>query len=99
LAEAVLSRLKARASFGWPESTPAPMLDPRQCATQFALDADAWATVCDRTADQLNQIAFVPFDPADRVRRRDRYRTAALRIRAGTPPEDVGIPGVGLATR
>ena len=37
LAEAVLSGLKARAAFGWPESTPAPALDPKECAVSLAL--------------------------------------------------------------
>ncbi len=95
LAEAVLSRLEASGAFGWPESIPAPSLDPGRCAAELGLDAEAWATVCDRTVDQLNLIALVPYDPAERVRLRDRYRTAAIRIRNGTRPEDAGIPGLG----
>jgi tetratricopeptide (TPR) repeat protein len=95
LAEAVLSRLKADGALGWPGSIPAPSLDPGRCAAEFGLDADAWATVCERTGDQLNLIALVPYDPAERLRLRDRYSTAAIRIRTGTRPEDAGIPGLG----
>ena len=97
LAEAVLCGLKARAAFGWPESTPAPVLDPKQCADQFGIDTAAWATVCERSAVFYGQIAFLSSDLADRVQWRDRYAMAAHRIRAGARPEDVGIPGVGIA--
>jgi hypothetical protein len=95
LAEAVLGELKARGALGWPDSTPATRLDPHRIAGEFGIDAAVWAAVCQRTVDQLNLIAFVPFDPTERIRLRDRYRIAAHRIRAGTPPEDAGIPGVG----
>jgi hypothetical protein len=96
LAEAVLGQLKARGAFGWPESTPVPAIDPRRLAAEIGLDVGAWATVCQRTASQLNRLACVPYDPAERIRLRDQYATAAQRIHTGTPPEDAGIPGVGL---
>jgi hypothetical protein len=95
LAEAVLGQLKARGALDWPESASAPALDAGRCAAELGLDVRAWATVCDRTVDQLNLIALVPYDPADRLRLRDRYAIAADRIRAGTWPEDAGIPGLG----
>jgi hypothetical protein len=96
LAEAVLRQLKGRGALGWPESTPAPSLDVTRCAVESGLDDRAWSAVCDRTIDQLNLIAFLPFDPAERVRLRDRYIIAANRLRAGIPPESAGIPGVRL---
>ncbi len=97
LAEAVLAGLKARAAFGWPASTTSPMLDPRQCAAQFGIDAVAWAAVCDRTAVFYGPDR-VPHGRSGRaVEWRDRYATAARQIRAGARPEDVGIAGVGLA--
>jgi hypothetical protein len=95
LAEAVLSRLEGRGAFGWPRSIPAPALDPGRCAAEFGLDVAAWAAVCDRSVDQLNLIAGVPYDSAERLRLRDRYATASSRIRRGTRPEDAGIPGFG----
>ena len=96
LAEAVLDGLKARAAFGWSASTPAPVLDPHRCADEFGIDAFAWATVCDRSAAYYGQLALLPSDSAERVEWRDRYATAARRLRAGAQPEDVGIPGVGV---
>ena len=96
LAEAVLGGLKARAAFGWPLSTPAPMLDPQRCADEFGIDALAWAAVCNRSAVYYGQLALLPSDSAERADWRDRYAMAASRIRAGGRPEDVGIPGVGV---
>jgi len=97
LAEAVLGSLKARGAFGWPESTPAPVLDPRRCAAQFGLDATTWAVICDRCAVYYGLFASISFDPSERTAWRDRYAAASRQIRAGIPPENVGIPGVGLA--
>jgi lysophospholipase L1-like esterase len=91
LAEAVLRSLKARAAFGWPASTPVPVLNPQRCAVEFGMDAFAWATVCDRSAAYYGQLALLPSDSAERVEWRDRYANAARRIRAGARPEDVGI--------
>jgi hypothetical protein len=96
LAEAVLNSLKTRGAFGWPVSTPAPVLDLKRYADQFGIDALAWATICERSAAYYGQLAMLPSDSADRVKWRDRYATAARRIRTGTRPEDVGIPGVGV---
>ena len=97
LAEAVLRGLKSRAAFGWPASTPAPVLDPRRCAMELGIDRAVWATVCERSAVFYVHIAFLTSDPADRIQWRDRYATAARRIRAGTPPDDVSVPGVGIS--
>jgi hypothetical protein len=97
LAEAVLGGLKARGAFGWPESTPAPVLDPRRCAAQFGLDATSWAIVCDRCAVYYGLFASIAFDPSERTAWRDRYSAAARQIRAGTRPEDVGLPALSLA--
>jgi hypothetical protein len=94
LARAVLDQIKARGALGWPQSIPVPTLDAAYCANESGLDDQAWAIVCDRTVDQLKLIAPLPFDPVDRVRLRDRYAIAASRIRAGTRPEDAGIPGL-----
>ena len=99
LAEAVLAVLKARAAFGWPVSTPAPVLDAQLCADEFGIDGAVWATVCERSAAYFAQIACFSSDLANRIEWRDRYATAARQIRAGARPEDVGIPGVGVATK
>jgi hypothetical protein len=95
LAEAVLGGLKDRGAFGWPASTPVPVLDPQRCAAEFGVDSTAWALVCKRSAAHYGQLAFLSIDPAERIERRDSYAMAAQRIEAGTPPEDAAIPGWG----
>lgn len=97
LAEAVLAGLKARGAFGWPSSTPVPRLDSHQCADLAGFQNKDWITVCERTATQYGQIAFLTINSAERVAWRDRYTEAARRIRAGTSPERAGIPTVGFA--
>ena len=94
LAEAVLAGLKARAAFGWPESTPAPKLDAHRVAGEFNMNAAAWAAVCRHSAAHYGQLAFLTIDSAERIDWRDRYILAARRIEAGAAPEDTGIPGL-----
>ena len=73
-----------------------PRLDPKQCAAEFGLDSNAWATVCERSALFYGQVAFLSSHPADPIQWRDRYALAARQIRNGSKPDDVGIPGVGI---
>jgi hypothetical protein len=96
IAQAVLSGLKARGAFGWPATSPVPLLDPRQCADDFGIDSAAWATVCDREAAFYGQLAFLSVDPAERTNWRDLYAAAARKIRAGTRPEATCVPGIGI---
>ena len=98
LAEAVLGGLKARSAFGWPESTPAPVLDPQQCADEFGIDASGLGYGLRAVGGVLwAESRCFSSDLAERIQWRDRYATAARQIRAGARPEDVGIPGVGVA--
>ena len=96
LAEAVLSELKARAAFGWPESVPSPVLESSQVAADFNVNAAACATVCRRTAAHYDRLASLLFDPAERLAWRDRYNQAANKIEAGAPPESAGVPGLAV---
>jgi tetratricopeptide (TPR) repeat protein len=96
LAEALLGSLQARGGLGWPASTPAPRLDPRQYALQFRIDSPIWATVCERSASFYDHLAYLSADSTLRLEWRRRYAEAAHRIRAGARPEDVGIIGVGV---
>jgi len=98
IAQAVVAGLKHRGAFGWPESTPAPELDPRHCADDFGIDSAAWASVCDRTADFYSELAFLSVDPAERMEWRDRHAAAASQIRAGIRPDCTNIPGVGAGS-
>ncbi len=93
LAGAVLAGLKARGAFGWPEATPAPLLDPKRRRPQFGLDAAAWALVCQRAAAQYEMLCFLTVDPRERMDQRDRLRNLAKQIRDGVPLESLAIPG------
>jgi hypothetical protein len=97
LAKAVLSGFKARAAFGWPTSTRAPVLATDRVAVEFDVDTAAWATVCQRTAAHYGRLASLLFDPAERIAWRDRYVQAAHSIEAGASPESTRLPGLGTA--
>jgi hypothetical protein len=94
LAAAVLAGLKARRAFGWSQETPAPVLDPNQCAAEFGIDANAWALVCQRSAAQYEMLVFLTVDPLERMARRDRLLEIAKQIRSGAPLDTLAIPGV-----
>jgi hypothetical protein len=96
LAQEVLKGLRARRAFGWPESTPAPRLDPGKCAAHFGLDATKWATVCERTALFYGRTAFMRYDPTANLARDHFLVQAAQRIKDGEPPEAVGVTGMGV---
>jgi hypothetical protein len=96
LAEAVLAGLKERAAFGWPEGTPAPAVDPAECAAHFKVGAEAWKVACDWGARFFELTANIRYDPAERLDWITRYRRASREIASGRDPEDVGLPGVGV---
>ncbi len=95
LAQAVLRELRARGAFGWTRGA-VPAIDPVACAAHFGIDRDAWENVCKWTAYFYEVTATNRFDPAERLAWKERYAQARRRIAAGTAPEEVGIPGVGL---
>ncbi len=98
LAEAILRGLHARHAFGWGASAPAPepSVSPADCAGHFGMDAEKWPIICDYAAWFYSHTAEVRFDPSGRSAKAGRYHDAALRIKAGTTPEDTGMPGVGV---
>ena len=98
LAEAVLARLKARGAFGWPGSIPAPFAWPRPLRRRTRPRRRCLGHGL-RPHVRSNEHDFVvPYDPAERLRLRDRYAAAAIRIRTGTRPVDAGIPGLGAGS-
>ena len=96
LAQAILEGLRARRAFGWPESTPAPVVDPAECADHFGLGSAAWKTACDWGATFFERTAPIRYDPSERLAWIARYRGAASAIAGGRDPEDVGLPGIGV---
>jgi hypothetical protein len=95
LAQGVLRGLHARRAFGWPGDAP-PRLDPAECATHFGLDARAWQALCERGAMFYHGVASSRYDPSERSAKREAFRDAARKIAGGTPPEDVGLPNIGI---
>ena len=95
LAQAVLRELRGREAFGWSEGAP-PSINVAECATQFGIDDKAWANICSKVAAFYNITAIIRHDPAERLRKAKLYQRAADQIAAGTPPGDLGIPGIGL---
>ncbi len=96
LARAVLGALRSRGLV-------APGLDDRPDAAAilraFAIDGDRWATACERTSEHYRRIAGYRYDGAKRMATSRRYAEAARMLRQGTPPDDVGLPGIGVASR
>jgi hypothetical protein len=95
LAQAVLRELRGREAFGWSEGA-SPSINVAECATHFGIDDKAWAKVCANVATFYNITAIIRHDPAERLRKAKLYQHAADQIAAGTPPGDLGIPGIGL---
>lgn len=94
LARAVLRELKARGAFGV-ERGPAPKLEPAECASHFRLGPDEWSTNCSRVSWFYTVVAKNRFDPSERLAKSRRFAEAAEQIKAGTAPEDLGVPGLG----
>jgi hypothetical protein len=98
LAAAVLREIKNRKVFTDAE-TLGRGLDPAACARHFGMDADKWATMCERTSEHYRRAAGYRYDPVERLAKSRRYADAARRIRSGEPPDDLGLPGIGTKPR
>ncbi len=95
LAGAVLRELVRRRTFDELSTIELP-LDGEECARQLGIGAQAWATVCERTAEHYRRVAGYRYDPVDRLDKSRRYAEAARKIRAGTPIEDLGLRGIAM---
>ena len=96
VAQAVLGSLKSRRAFGWPADSPLPVIDPAECAAHFGLGREAWEHAARWESGFYALVGSVRYDRSERRRRIDAARRAAEQIAAGTPPEDVGLPNLGL---
>ncbi|MDG3006017.1 tetratricopeptide repeat protein [Paludisphaera mucosa] len=96
LAEGVLGGLKARKAFGWPDATPAPRLDVAEVAAHFGVGPPTWEAVCSNAVGFYHLIAPLRFDQAERMAKRDRYKTALDALRRGEDVEAFDFPGLGL---
>ena len=96
LAQDLLNQLRARKAFGWPEGAPAPVIDPAECAAHFGMKAKQWAAVCEHEKNWFSYEAYLRFDPVERLKKCQRYAVAVPRIEAGSPPDEAGVPGLGV---
>jgi hypothetical protein len=96
LAQGVLLALRNRRSFGWPEHSPAPVIDPAQCVAHFGMDAPAWRYICLWGIMFYQLSAPLRYDPQPRVQLQFIFADAADRIEAGEAPESLGLPNIGL---
>lgn len=99
LARAVLDGLRQRAALGWPAERPTPTIDAGECALHFGMTPNRWAIVCGRVVFFYKRTAYLRHDPKHRLAVMNRYEKAAQEIRAGSTPEETGIPGLGTRPR
>jgi hypothetical protein len=96
LAQAVVDGLHGDAALGWPAGSTPPVIDPADCAAHFGLDRAAWGPVCELTSAIWRKLAYVRYDPSERLAKSRQFEDAFRQISAGRRPEDLSIPGVGL---
>ncbi len=96
IAQAILRELRARHAYGWPESVPAPIIDPAQCAARFRLTREAWKKICLWGVHFGAYAPWLRYDPAPRLDRKRIYAEAYDRLDAGEPIEAIGLPNLGV---
>ncbi len=92
LTEALLRELTRKEVFGAAYRFDRP-LDPAACAAHFEMNAEKWATMCDRTSEHYRRVAGYRYDPAERLEKSRRYAEAAKQIRDGRRPRATWHPG------
>jgi hypothetical protein len=97
LSHQILEGLRDRRAFEWPAGHANASLDALEIATRDRLDSSAWALVCDRAARFYDRTFRIRFDPTERQAKARRFHQAAGLLRAGLPPESLGIDGIGLS--
>jgi hypothetical protein len=96
LSRELLKRLQARRAFGWPDKVPPPPVTTAEVAAHFGLTPAKWAEVCERQRLWYIGLAKLRYDPTDRIARMESYGRAVKAIAKGVPPEDAGVPGLGV---
>ena len=96
LTQAILCALRDRRAFGWPEGTPAPVIDPSEAAARFHMGRDAWKKICLWGVHFGNFSVHLRYDPASRLQRRIRYAEAYDRMVSGASVESLGLPNLGI---
>ena len=94
LAGAVLRELARVNVFGSTVQINLP-LDPAASAGHFGINAERWATTCERISEHYRRVAIYRYDPEERLRKAQVFAEAARRIRGGGSPDQLGLPGIG----
>jgi hypothetical protein len=71
-------------------------LDPAACCARFGIDAARLATACERTSVHYRRVSSYRYDPTERLEKSRRFAEASRKLRAGTAPREVGLPGLDL---
>jgi hypothetical protein len=96
LAQDALDQMRGRGLFGLREAAQPPV-DPVECAKRFGLDSPKpWIDACRRCAMFWDALAGSRFNASDRRGRAKRLTRAAEAIERGVPPEEAGVPGLGV---
>jgi hypothetical protein len=97
LAQAVVRALQDRREFGWPADFSQPVtIDLADCLAHFAIDVKVWDGVCAYSATFYRDLANLRSDPSERKAKQNAYEAVRPKLEAGVPPEQLGIPGIGL---
>ena len=96
LAQAILRELRARHAFGWPEDTPAPLIEPAECVAHFGLIREAWKKIILWGVHFGNYSQGLRYDPENRLEKRRIYAEAFDRLAAVETVEALGLPNVGI---
>jgi lysophospholipase L1-like esterase len=96
LASGVLSGLKARRAFGWPDGLRVPTVDAPACAEHFDVTTATWKEVCRFASGFYRATAPIGCDPAGREAKARRYEDALRRLEEGADAGTLGLPGVGI---
>lgn len=96
LAETVVRELAGRGLLGLvadalPEAPGAEAL-----AGQLGVDAEWWATVCERSASFYARTAYMRYDPSEHLRMAELYSTAAELLRGGASLEEMDLASLRL---
>ncbi|WP_148595945.1 hypothetical protein [Aquisphaera giovannonii] len=96
LAEAILSALRDRGAFGWPQSLAAPAISREACADHFDVTAATWKEVCRFASGFYRATLPIRFDPAEREAKAVAYESALKRLEAGETADALSVRGVGV---
>jgi hypothetical protein len=97
LAQTNLDRLHQSGKLNWPAGSPAPSIDPVECARHFGMNTEGWIAACRASAGIWRVLAYARYDPAQRLEKAHRFDNAIKQLTPGRRAENLQIPGVGIA--